>query len=171
MRILIIYATHGGVTRTCAEMLSDKVRNHHTVTLLDVHQSLPSPSDFDAVILGSPIRMGSMNKKLKQYINQYAELLSEIPSAVFLCCGYPLQFEEYISSQIPKKLSCSLGIHCFGGELKPEKLKGFDKLIVKLARNAIQTQDFEEAADKLHELPEILPENIALLAEKIKALS
>ena len=170
MKILIIYASHGGATRRCAEMLAKRLNAHHTASLLPVSEPSPAPDDYDAVVLGSSIRMGKADKTIKTYIKQQLEVLSSMPTAVFFCCGYPKQFEEYVETQLPKKLICSLGVHCFGGELKPEKLKGFDKLVVRIARSSIRSQDFEESDADHHALPELLPENVVLLAEKIEKL-
>lgn len=170
-KILILYATKHGVTKRCAEMLAERLTATHTVTVSDVHKNPPAPTDYDIVVLGSSIRMGRMDKNMKNYIQTYADELSSMPSAVYLCCGFPRRFEEYIDLQLPRKLICSLGYHSFGGELKPEKIKGLDKLIVKAARNSIQMQDFEESDADHHDLPEILPENINLLANKIQMFS
>ena len=170
MKILILYASRGGATRECAEMLRDKLSVHDEPVLVNAEESLPSPSEFDAVILGSPIRMSRMNKRIKAYIKAHLEELSAMPTAVFFCCGYPKQFDEYVDIQLPRRLVCSLGHHCFGGELKPEKLRGFDKLAVRLMRSAIKSQDFEESDADHHDLPELLPENINLLVEKIEKL-
>ena len=170
MNILILYATRGGVTRTCAEMLAKYIEKSGDVTISDIYANTPSPEKYDVVILGSSVRMSHIDKRVKQYIKQYTDILSNMPSAVFLCCGYTRQFEEYVDLQIPKTLLCSLGFHCFGGELKPEKRKGFDKLAVRIARNSILSQDFEESDRDHHALPEIFPENIRILADKIRSL-
>ena len=70
----------------------------------------------------------------------------------------------------PKSIIPTLGIHCFGGELKPEKLKGFDKFIVKMVRTSILDEDFESPDPTRSPLPEIVPENIWRLADTIRAL-
>lgn len=172
MKVLVVYATRGGVTEECASLLRKQLEPTHQVISLNVKNAaeLPSPKEFDAVVLGSSINVGKINKRIKAYMKQYADDLSSLPFAVFLCCGLPRHFEEYADTQIPKGLTCSLGVHCFGGELKPEKRTGLDKLFVAIARNSIQTQDFEESDRDHHQLPEIFPENINLLAEKIKEL-
>jgi hypothetical protein len=64
-----------------------------------------------------------------------------------------------------------LGIECFGGELKPDKVKGFDKFIVKAMRQSILTQDPDLSHSSNLELPEFMPENIIALAERIKRLN
>ena len=171
LKILILYATRGGATKQCCEILVERLQNVHEITLANCKDSLPSPTEFDAVILASSVRMGQINKTLKKYIKEHKEALSKMPTAVGLCCGFPRQFEEYVETQFPKTLVCSLGYHLFGGELKPEKLHGMDKLIVRMVRSSIQTQDFEQPKEDLNDLPELLPENVALLADRIHRLA
>ena len=170
MNILILYATKWGVTKECAEILAEQLRIRYTVSVVNIRESIPDLGQYDLIVLGSHIRMGRMDKTMKRLIRDNAKLLSSLPTAVYFCMGYPKQFEEYADIELPKDLRCSLGVHCFGGELKPEKLKGFDKWVVRAVRNSIRTQDFEESDADHHQLPEILPENITLLADKIKSL-
>ena len=171
MKILILYATHGGVTKTCAEMLTNQLSIRYEVTVWNIWEESPIPSDYDVVLLGSCIRFGRIDSKIKQYMKQYCDQLSTMPCGVFLCCGYTRNFPDYVDAQIPKGLQCSLGFHCFGGELKPEKLKGFDRLVVRMLRNSIRSQDFEESDADHHDLPEIIPEHISLLEQEIRKLS
>lgn len=168
LKILILYASHTGSTKYCVELLAKKLEAVHEITLTDIKTAQPVPSEFDAIVLAGSIRMGKLDKTLKNYIKENKSTLSAMPTAVGLCCGLPRLFDEYVETQLPKDLICSLGHHLFGGELKPEKLHGLDKLFVKIARNSIQTQDFEQSEDNLHDLPELLPENVTLLADKIK---
>ena len=171
MKILILYASKNGVTRECSEMLCEILKKHDEVTLCSVKElPLPSPTDFDVAIVGSNIRMGFMNKRIKKYLKEYKSELSEMNTALFLCCGFANNFEEYCSIEIPKNLNASLGIHYFGGEMKPEKLHGFDKLVVKMVRSSIKTKNFENSQLDQIPLPEILPENITRLADAILEL-
>ena len=171
MKILILYATHGGVTKTCAEMLAQQLRVRYEVDVFHVLEESPAPSEYDVVVLGSNVRFGRIHKGIKQYIKQFGDTLSQMPSAFYLCCGYPRNFPDYIETQVSKYLSCSLGSYCFGGELKPQKVTGFDRLIVWLLRNSIRTQDFEESDADHHDLPEIIPEHITLLEKEIRRIS
>ena len=171
MKVLIVYASHGGVSKKCAEILRDNLESSFEVSLFDARtDTLPSPSDFDVAVVGGSIRMGALDKKLKKYIKENAQVLSDMPSAAFLCLGFINNFEEYRDIQFPKELVCSLGIHCFGGELKPDKLKGLDKLIVKAVRSSLRSEDFENPYSERDTLPEILPETITRLADKIRGL-
>ncbi len=171
MKILIIYATSGGASRMCAEILRDKFSSDaFEVTLCDIHDNPPPPDGFDVAVIGGSIRMGKINKKLKHYLKTHVDTLNKLHTALFLCCGYTENFDDYVSLNFPKSIIPTLGIHCFGGELKPEKLKGFDKFIVKMVRTSILDEDFESPDPTRSPLPEIVPENIWRLADTIRAL-
>ena len=170
MKLLIVYSTKYGVSRSCAQMLADRLSAKMEVSVCDVNDAPPSPSGFDAAVVGGSIRMLRISKKLKAYLEQYQTELSNMPTALFLCCGFSENFDDYVELVFPKKLRASLGIHCFGGELKPDKLKGLDKFIVKRIRSSMQYRDFDDPDPNASPLPEILPETIYRLADAIKSL-
>ena len=41
MKILILYATKGGVSRTCAKMLREQLEPTHEITLCPIHEKQP----------------------------------------------------------------------------------------------------------------------------------
>ena len=171
MHILIVYSTYGGVTKRCAEMLGAQLEDHNKITYVDARgEDIPNPEGFDAVVLGSSIRMEHIDKKIKKYVKTYLGVLNEMPCAVYFCCGLTKLFREYTETLLPKKFQPSLGYHLFGGELKPDSISGTDKLIVILMRTSIRSQDFEEDDSDHYDLPEIIPENISLLAKEIRLL-
>ena len=170
MTILIVYAPRGGVSRTCAEMLKEKLESRYAVTCCNVEEGAPAPSDFDVAVVGGSIRMGRLNKALKKYLKTHQKTLAAMPSAAFICCGFPIDANDYIETQLPKSAEFSLGVHCFGGEIKPDKQKGLDKLILKMMRSHIRYMDLEENEKHDYMLPEIIPEHITLLADRIRAL-
>lgn len=171
MNILIVYASRGGVSKRCAELLAGEIAVKHTATLVDCRkENIPAPTEFDAVIIGSSVRMEHIDRRIRKYVKTNLDALSSMPCAVFLCCGFTRLFSEYAESLFPRRFQPSLGFHLFGGELKPEKLRGFDKIVVALIRNSIKTQDFEEDDRDHHDLPEIIPENISLLATEINRI-
>ena len=171
MNILIIYSTHGGVTRRCAEILVSQLEEHHNIIVVNARtEIIPEPDGFDVVVLGSSIRMENMNRKIKKYVKAHLDILNNMPCAVYFCCGFTRLFGEYAETLLPRKFQPSLGYHLFGGELKPQKIKGLDKLAVIAMRSSIRSQDFEEDDSDHHDLPEIIPENITLLAKEIRLL-
>lgn len=170
MNILIIYATKNGVSQRAAERLSDELSQTNTITLCNINDDPPAPNGFDVIILGGSVRMTKLNKKLKKYLNEHIDAISNMPSAFFFCCGIIRDLDDYKATELPSKICFSLGVECFGGELKPDKLKGVDKLIVKAMRQSILTQDPDLSKSSGLELPEFMPENIVALAERIKRM-
>lgn len=167
MRILIAYTSKTGTTAECAEILANRLRDGNEVVVSDMkkEETLPA-SNFDAIVLGSSIRMGRVSKEVKNYIKSNGEALSKIPCAVFLCCGLPDEFEEYVTREFSADFAPSYGFHCFGGELKPKKARGLDRIVLKAMRRSITEHDFEDGNYK-GALPEIIPEHIYILADKI----
>lgn len=172
MKVLVIYTSRGGASESCVTLLKEKIKDSCDVTLCDARETdeLPSPDGYDALVIGGSVRFGRIDKRLKVYLKTNADKINEKPSAFFFCCGLPSELEDYIDTQLPRKIEFSLGVHCFGGELKPQKLKGMDKIIVKMMRSYINSQDFEESDDDHLPLPELLPESVQRLADDIRKL-
>ena len=170
MKVLVIYSTKGGVSRRCAEMLEERLSAFSTVSVFDIKNGAPSPDGYDVAIIGGSIRIGRINKALRAYLKANADKLNAIDTALFMCCGFTENFDDYVKMNFTKKIIPSLGIHCFGGELKPEKLKGLDKFIVKRVRATMKYEEFDDPDPKASPLPEIVPENIWRLCDAIREL-
>ncbi|MBQ7384345.1 MAG: hypothetical protein IJV72_06105 [Clostridia bacterium] len=167
MKILIAYTSKHGTTAECARILAERLGVSNEIDLVDMKKrSADSAGKYDTVIIGSSVRMAKVSKQVKRYIKDNKEALADKQCAVFLCCGFPDEFEEYVDTQFPKDFKPSLGYHCFGGELKPEKVRGLEKLLVKAIRSSITGHDFEDAT-YTGSLPEIIPEHIYMLSDKI----
>ena len=168
MKVLVAYASRNGVAKKCAEMLKDHLPNTIECDVLDVTKSTPDLCGYDAVVVGGSVRGARFDKKIKAFFKNNKEKLSSLPFAVYICCGFSHRYEEYRDILIPRGLSVSFGVHHFGGELKPDKLCGFDKFVVKRMRKSIKQADFEDDDALDLSLPEIIPENIKILAEMLK---
>ena len=166
MKVLIAYSSKQGTTKKCADMLASKLGSAE-VEMLDINEATPaSPENYDVVVLGSSVRFGGVSKNIKKYIKAHKSELNNMPSAVFLCCGYPDEFDNYVKDQFPRDFAPTYDFHCFGGELKPKQTRGFDRIIVAMARRSILEHDFEDSSYE-GSLPEILPESISILADTI----
>lgn len=168
MRILIAYTSKSGTSEKCAQMLSEGLRMPESITLVDANkESIPDPCGFDAVILGSSVRWARISKPIKAYIKEHKAALNEMLCGVFLCCGIPDEFDDYVKEQLPRDFYASLGVSYFGGELNPGALSGLDKLIVKAMRREIVEHDFEDGLFS-DSLPSLQPEHILSFAERTR---
>jgi menaquinone-dependent protoporphyrinogen oxidase len=170
MKVLIVYSTKNGVSRRACEMLAKRLEGNATIEMYDVKDNPPSPAEYDVAVVGGSIRMTKLSKKLKAYIKSNSEILSNMHSAAFICCGLTNDFEDYVVTELPKQIKFSLGIHCFGGELKTDRVHGMDKIFTYFMRQSILTQDPDKSNRDMIELPEIFPDTINALAERIHYL-
>ena len=168
MKIAIVYATVGGTTRECAELLRKELKNH-SVELFEIGKSEPILSDYELVVVGFPIIMGRAVKSARNYIKANREALKSIKTAYYICCGFVDCFEEFAEKCIPQELrECAVEVSCLGGSLDPNRFKGLNRFVVKSVRAEILGggDNADERKDMC--LPTIMEENIAQLADKIK---
>jgi menaquinone-dependent protoporphyrinogen oxidase len=87
MTVLIAYATHSGATRTLAETLAATlVEEGVPAAALDIADA-PDPSAYDAVVLGSGVRVESIEKSAAAWATRHEAVLREKPFAFFSCSG------------------------------------------------------------------------------------
>ena len=168
MKIGIIYATRGGTTRECANLLARELKNDD-VSLLEIGKNDICLDGFDIVVLGFPIRMAKAAREARKFIKQNKEKLSSINAAYFICCGFTDCFEEYAEKTIPAPLyERALAISCFGGSLDHTRFRGFDRLLVKTIRDEILGggDNADQRSDM--SLPTIFEANIAQFVNELK---
>ena len=163
MKILIAYAGKTGGTASMCQLLAESLPSH-TVVLTDLTKEAPDLQGVDFVVLGGAVRMGKLMKPARQFIKEREEVLSRLPHALFLCCAFHEQFENYVERVFPASLwqSAERTVY-FGGELNVSAQKGIDKLLVRMMRSSIRDSEDADAA-----LPGLLPEHVRLLAEYLR---
>ena len=168
MKILIAYDSKTGTARECAELLSAHFKGH-TVELFDLRQGRPELSGCDFAIIGGSVRMGKLPNGMTSLINEKKDVISGIPHAFFICCCIPENAEKYICKGIPGELrESAVASESFGGELRPSRHRGLEKLLVILARKNIQGGNSVDYPNEFKTMPAILPDAISSFADKIK---
>lgn len=156
METLIVYASKTGTTERCVGILGQNLKN---VTIINLATMQNEDIDkYDLIIIGSPIRMGMIDKRVKKFILTNLNVLKNKKVCYFICCGFKENYKKYYEQNFPKELLNNAVIYdTFGGEMILEKQKGFDKFIVKMASKNI---------NKDNEI-KIINENINKFIEKI----
>lgn len=168
MKILIAYATKTGTTRECAERLAAHFE-FHDVTMADLEKETPDLSAFDAVVIGSNVRANKIHKRVKQFLADNRAHLAKMRYALYICCCMADQAPFYFEKNFtPEQLDGALARLCFGGEIKMERQKGIDKLIMKIVVSVITNSRRDMDADEELSMPAVIPENIRRLADAIK---
>src|SRR6185369_6661471 len=87
MRILIVYGTTEGQTRKIARFMEDVLQEAgHKVSIADASDEPPSPSGYDAILIGSSIHIGKYHTAVTHYINSNLTSLNKMPGAFFSVC-------------------------------------------------------------------------------------
>ncbi len=115
MDTLILYSTKSGAARECAELLANQLPNSST---FDISRDRPSIKEFDTIIIGSGIRMGSIYGPVKKFIKENLNDLLNVKVIYFYFCNaFPDTLDKTIKRSIPNELiSKAKLISSFGGK-------------------------------------------------------
>lgn len=171
-KILIVYASKTGSTKTAAELL-ERALNGRNVTLCSVEDAASDPGGYDVVVMGSCIRYGKLYKPMREYLARWESVLKEKQTGYFLLCGYPDNIEEYYDRVLTEQQrERAFALASFGGEMVPAHAKNlWDKLILKIQRDNILGGGANGDQREDMVLPTISEENIAVFATNLKALA
>lgn len=164
MKILIAYSTKTGTTEICAKLLAAELPRQE-VEIIDLSKSTPDISNYDLAVIGGSIRMGKLDKRTFSFIESNKSSLMSGNAAYFICNGFNDETDNYFKKCFPKGvIEASILHETFGGEMKLDKQKGLDKLIVKMILKSNEENDeFVK--------PGILTESISRFADAIKNLN
>jgi menaquinone-dependent protoporphyrinogen oxidase len=157
MKTLILYASTYGYAEQCARTLA-KMMGGQADAVSVANGATPALAGYDAVILGSSIYMGQINKKLKDYMDGHADELKAKKLGLFLCSGLPENLEQNFNANFPVALlQAAVAREFFGGVLDKSKMSLGHKMVTKMMESATKKEG--------KPAPSPRPENIVKLAE------
>ncbi|MCB2195321.1 MAG: flavodoxin domain-containing protein [Bacteroidetes bacterium] len=136
MKTAIIYATKHGCTDKCAQTLANELDINTKLFNLESDKKIDLNS-YDTIIVGGSIHAGTLNKKVKSFIDKNQNSLAEKKLGLFLCCMYEGDKAlEQFQDVFPETLRIKAHAHgIFGGELNFEKMNFLEKAIIKKIAN------------------------------------
>jgi len=134
--ILIAYASKSGVAKEAAEMLSELLPS---ADLVDLTKETPLLDNYSAVIVGSGVRIGAINKAAKGFLEANKDILRYKKLGIFISNCFADSTNEVIEASIPRELrENAVWVGSVGGRLDAANLKGLDKIIAKAATKAVK---------------------------------
>jgi menaquinone-dependent protoporphyrinogen oxidase len=136
-KILVTYATRAGSTYEVAEQIAEVLRA--TEASVDV-QPVPAVHEvksYDAVVIGSAIRMGQWLPEAVAFVQGHREALSHIPTAYFLVSGLlrddtPGMRDKVLAFLDPvRQILEPTSIGLFAGKIDFSKMDGLDRSIAE----------------------------------------
>ncbi|MBS1970362.1 MAG: hypothetical protein JSU04_08640 [Bdellovibrionales bacterium] len=153
--ILIVYRTKNGQT----EKIANDIANHfqrmgHWTDLYNSEQSvLISKGEYDAIIVGGPVYLGSFPRTLRRWVRRNHEALKSVPTAFFSVCLGVLQKDPKVQAEERKIVQDFFATTkwvpqqwtIFPGALLYSQYNWLTKIIMKrIARKAGAPTDFSK---------------------------
>lgn len=129
-RILVTYASKAGSTGEVADFIGQTLcANETTVDVLPISDGVEL-SRYDAVIVGSAIRMGRWLGEAVKFVETNQAALSQVPTAYFTVCLTMKDDTEENRREVATYLE-PVDIGMFAGKVDYSKLSFLERLLAK----------------------------------------
>ncbi len=135
MKTAILYASTYGSTKKIAQSLYDQIPDSQ---LFDVKKDKVDFSLFDAVILGSSIYVGQIDKQMKSFVSTYKHELLTKRRGIYFCCAFEENILDYVKTNYPPELAEGAVIMTMGGEMDITKMSFAHKMITRMVQKSEQ---------------------------------
>ena len=133
MSTAIMYMSKHGTTEKIAELIKTKVDSYQSHIFNLKKTGSIDLENFDTIIIGGSIHVGSIPKKLRQFINSNLTILLKKRIALFLVCMHKDEKrDEQFTNAFPQELrKISIANGLMGGEFNFDKMNFIEKAIIK----------------------------------------
>lgn len=140
MKTLVVYGTKSGCTTGIAEKIGETLAaNGISVEVVSAEEA-ESASGYDAVVVGSGVRVGQWHAPARQWVEANAETLKGMPVAFYTCCltmtepGKADEVRAYTDALIESTGVQPVDIGLFAGWMVPEKFSFLERTIMKVMK-------------------------------------
>jgi menaquinone-dependent protoporphyrinogen oxidase len=136
-KILVTYATRAGSTFEVASRVAEVLRAAGATVDVKPVPAVHEVKGYDAVIVGSAIRMGQWLPEAVAFVQAHCETLSHIPTAYFLVSGFlrddtPEMQRKVLAYLDPvRKILEPTSIGMFAGKMDYSEMDGLDRSIAE----------------------------------------
>lgn len=133
MKTLILFGSKTGATENCARRIKENLASVDADILNLVQSKKIDLNPYEVVLIGTPIYMGQIHKKVKKFLNANAEALMN-KELHFFICGLAVGDEgvELFKKQITADLFAhAKQVKQLGGEIHLERLNPLYRMIMK----------------------------------------
>jgi menaquinone-dependent protoporphyrinogen oxidase len=169
LKVLILYETTHGATKVCAEKLAEAL--HGQADVFRARHFTGDLSNYDCVIVGSPIYGSSAAKQITGFCSVNCEQLAKKSFAVFFSCLSEdrQEIDKYLRQNFPQKLvETAIAYESFGGAFYFSRLNFLDRFIDKILVKAYAKSAGIAVPDGKTDFVTISEEKIKAFAEKIE---
>lgn len=137
-RVLVVYGTKTGCTAGIAERIGEVLAKTGVTVDVRPAEDAPDPAPYDAVVVGSGVRVGSWHGRVKEWVAANAAVLKNKPVAFFTACLTMAQTPEkadevraYTDPLIAETGVAPVEVGLFAGMNEPKRFSLPERLILK----------------------------------------
>lgn len=148
LKTLIIYDSRYGCAEKCAQMIGSKLNNAEVVHVKNAPEDI---GFYDIIIIGGSIYMGRIQSRIRKFCKRHLKVLNKKTIGLFISCMFVGERgKEQLQNAFVKEFADKAKAKdFFGGEITFNKMKFFDRLLIKLLRksNVTGMPKFDENND------------------------
>lgn len=130
---LIVFGTKSGTTENCAMRIKANM-NFQDVEVINLKvDNKPDLSNYDTIIIGTPIYMGRINGKVNSFLLKNHDILMQKNIHFFVCgLAHGAEGVELFRKEIAEDLfNHASQVRQLGSEIHPERLNPLYRMIIK----------------------------------------
>lgn len=133
MKTLLLYTSHHGTTRKLAQNIAAEVKINPEFVVDFKKNKKIDLSEFDFIIIGSSIHVGTIPSDFKKFLLNNLDLLLTKKVGIFMCAMEKpeVRISEFENNFPTELRNHSIANGLLGGEFLFEKMNFFEKLIIK----------------------------------------
>lgn len=140
-RVLVVYGTKSGCTTDVAEKIAETfAAAGSSVEIVSADKAGPA-SGYDAVVVGSGVRVGQWHAPVVSWVTANAEILKHSKVAFFTCCltlarepGKKPEVRAYTNALIEQTGVNPVDIGVFAGWNQPKKFPFLERTVLKVMK-------------------------------------
>lgn len=154
MKALVVYGTKSGCTTGIAERIGSTLAERGMTVDVRPVEKAGDPGAYDAVIVGSGIRVGSWHAPVKEWVAANADTLKSRPVAFYTCCltlaTDPEKVDEvraYTDALVSETGVAPIDTGLFAGWNEPKAFSLIERTVMKVMKAPQgDFRDFEAVA-------------------------
>ena len=133
--------SHHGTTRKVAKQIQEKLGFSDSVLIDLSKDQIPNLNDFNTIIVGGSIYMGTMQNKIKEFCIKNQEILLKKRLGFFMCSMNKELKQKSFDESFPEKLrTVAIANGLLGGEIIIKNLGFIEKIIVRMVSGVKEDQ-------------------------------
>lgn len=153
-KVLVVYGTKSGCTAGIAATIGETLAEEGLTADVVPAEDGPDPADYDAVVVGSGIRVAQWHGAAKEWVHAHAADLKERPVAMFTCCltvatdsedtEKMAEVRAYTDTIIEESGVTPVDLGLFAGWNEPKRFSLPERLVLKMLKAPVG--DFRDSA-------------------------